>query len=133
MYKRGLWDFTPEEITSLPQNHIFVFGSNEAGIHGKGAAKTALQWGAKFRKGVGMYGRTYAIPTKDENIQTLPKDFISEYVGDFKCFAADQYDLVFVVTKIGTGLAGYDVDTIGPMFKGSPPNVILPFEFEKYR
>lgn len=133
MYKRGEWRFTPPEITSLPHNHIFVFGSNEAGRHGKGAAKTALQWGAKYGKGKGLYGRTYAIPTKDGNIQILPKDFIADYVSEFKYFAADNYDLVFVVTKVGCGLAGYDAETIGPMFKGSSPNVILPFEFEKYR
>ena len=30
------------KITSLPDNHIFVFGSNEAGRHGKGAALDAV-------------------------------------------------------------------------------------------
>ena len=39
---------TPETITGLQENEVFVFGSNEAGIHGAGAAKTALQWGQKM-------------------------------------------------------------------------------------
>ncbi len=29
--------YTPENIVNLDENEIFVFGSNEAGIHGAGA------------------------------------------------------------------------------------------------
>ena len=32
---------TPEYITSLRENEIFVFGSNLAGMHGGGAARMA--------------------------------------------------------------------------------------------
>jgi hypothetical protein len=47
---------TPDEIKKLEQGNIFVFGSNLSGRHGKGAAKTALGWGAKWGQGVGLQG-----------------------------------------------------------------------------
>ena len=42
---------------TLPtRNEIFVFGSNLAGIHGAGAAKVALKFGARYGHGIGLYG-----------------------------------------------------------------------------
>ena len=60
---------TPEHINSLTENQIFVFGSNLSGRHGKGAAKTALGWGAKWGQAKGLQGKTYGIPTKDASIR----------------------------------------------------------------
>jgi hypothetical protein len=37
---------TPDNIKRIEENQVFVFGSNQSGRHGKGAAKTALGWGA---------------------------------------------------------------------------------------
>ena len=34
---------TPDNITQLGPNEIFVFGSNLSGRHGKGAARTAFK------------------------------------------------------------------------------------------
>lgn len=34
---------TPDRITSLNDNEIFVFGSNKEGMHGGGAARTAYE------------------------------------------------------------------------------------------
>lgn len=108
--------------------NIFVFGSNEAGRHGKGAAKTAfLRHGAVYGKGVGLYGKSYAIPTKDVNLVPLPLNKIQKYVEQFLRFAdlnKDRYE--FTVTEIGCGLAGYHPTQIAPMFKGAPSNCILP-------
>lgn len=60
-------------ITELKENQVFVFGSNEAGIHGAGAAKTALEkFGARMYQGFGHFGQSFAIPTKDKEIRTLP-------------------------------------------------------------
>lgn len=39
---------TPEVITTLQPNEVFVFGSNLAGIHGKGAAKQAVKFGKRL-------------------------------------------------------------------------------------
>lgn len=112
---------------------IFVFGSNLAGRHGKGAAKFALQnRGAIYGEGWGLQGNSFAIPTKDENLKTLPLERISSYVQKFNDFARRNPDLEFQLTPIGCGLAGYAYSQIGPMFKDSPSNVVIPEEFQPY-
>jgi hypothetical protein len=126
--------YTPENITELGPNDVFVFGSNQAGIHGAGAAKLALKWGAKMGRGDGYYGQTYAIPTKNDNIETLPLSVIGTYVQDFLRAARRIPYMNFIVTKIGCGLAGYQSKDIAPLFidpiyKSVPDNVILPREF----
>ena len=108
---------------------IFVFGSNEAGRHGKGAALFARQnHGAIYGKGVGLQGNSYAIPTKDKNIRTLPLSSIEKYVDEFLEFAACNQQLEFNVTRVGCGLAGYTDQQIAPLFKAAKnlPNVHLP-------
>lgn len=109
---------------------IFVFGSNEAGIHGAGAAKFAVKHhGAKYGQGVGPQGNSYAIPTKDRNIQTLPLEKIKEYVDEFIFYASQRPLRIFKVTAIGCGLAGYKPEQIAPMFAYAPRNCILPISF----
>jgi len=117
-------------IYGLKENEIFVFGSNEAGIHGAGAAKQALMWGAKPFVGCGLVGKTYALPTKDRNIKTLPLEKIEKYVEGFKKVAKQKPNLKFLVTEVGCGLAGYKPEHIAPFFKDSPSNVILPDNFK---
>lgn len=124
--------YTPEIINSLKPNEVFVFGSNEAGIHGAGAAKIAhLKFGARFREGVGHYGNSYAIPTKDNSIETLPVSEIQKYVDAFVSYARERPYLNFLVTKIGCGLAGYTVNDIAPLFENARniSNIVLPKEF----
>ena len=122
---------TPEDINELAENEIFVFGSNEGGIHGHGAALRALRFGAIRGKGVGLVGRTYGIPTKNKKIQTLPLSSIEPYVKDFIEFARQNPQYTFLVTKIGCGLANFTIEDIAPMFKDAIeiPNIILPKEF----
>ena len=106
---------------------IFVFGSNLAGRHGAGAALTALrEYNAQYGQGYGMQGNSFAIPTKDEEIETLPLNKIEKYVESFLKFAALNPRLRFNVTRIGCGLAGYTDEDIAPMFKGASANCILP-------
>ena len=106
---------------------IFVFGSNLAGRHGAGAALFALQHhGAIYGVGDGLQGSSYAIPTKDFRMRTLPLVEISGYVEGFKAFARMSADMVFNVTRIGCGLAGYTDSDIAPMFKDAPGNCKLP-------
>lgn len=109
---------------------IFVFGANEAGRHGAGAALHArLHHGAIYGQGEGLQGNSYGIPTKDARIQTLPLHIIAIYVKHFKEFAAEFPALIFRITPIGCGLAGYTPADIAPLFEGCPPNCILPAEF----
>ena len=124
---------TPEDITlkDIGQDDIFVFGSNEAGIHGAGAAYFALSLGAEFGQGFGLMGNTFGIPTKDWLIRTLPLSCILFYVHRFIEFAIVNKDFRFYVTKIGCGLAGYTPEQIAPMFKTASNinNIYLPSEF----
>ncbi|QAZ45902.1 hypothetical protein [Mesorhizobium sp. Pch-S] len=109
---------------------VFVFGSNLAGRHGKGAALWAKQHrGAIYGQGEGYQGNSYAIPTKDERIQTLPLFRIRNYAHRFKRFAREHSELTFQLTPIGCGLAGYTPEQIAPMFDDAPANVNLPDEF----
>jgi hypothetical protein len=112
-------------------NTVFVFGSNLAGRHGKGAALYARQHrGAIYGKGIGLQGRSYAIPTKDRHLEPLPLREISRHVQVFLTFAAARPDLTFEVTPIGCGLAGYHAEDIAPMFQGASGNVLLPAQFD---
>lgn len=106
---------------------IFVFGSNLAGIHGAGAALLAAQrYWARPKVGVGRAGQSYAIPTKDCNIQTLDIETITHYVNEFIDYADDHPDLDFYVTRVGCGLAGYTDEQIAPLFFHAPDNCIMP-------
>ncbi|HLS54189.1 MAG TPA: hypothetical protein VK031_09460 [Tissierellaceae bacterium] len=106
--------------------HVFVFGSNLAGRHGKGAALFARKhYGAIYGQGVGMQGHSYAIPTKDYNLRTLPLATIEGYVEEFKSFTREHPDKLFIITPIGTGLAGYSKKDIWPMFKGVGSNCVF--------
>lgn len=123
---------TSNEIKKLESNQIFVFGSNEGGKHGKGAAKTALTWGAKWGQAKGLQGRTYGIPTKDSSIRrTLSVNEIKPYVDEFISFAISRPDLIFLVTEIGCGLAGHKPKDIAPLFKDAVDvvNIHLPERF----
>ena len=119
--------FTPERITSLRTDEVFVFGSNLAGMHGGGAALTAFeQFGAVWGCGVGLQGQSYAIPTMQGGVKT-----IKPYVDEFIDFARSRPDLFFYVTRIGCGIAGFDDDDITPLFAAARavPNICLPESF----
>lgn len=118
------------QIRRLGPNEIFVFGSNEAGVHGAGAAKFARQaFGAQQGVGIGPTGRCYALPTKDRRIQTLPLERIRSHVDAFLAHARQHPDRRFLLTAVGCGLAGYSAPEIAPMFSEAPGNVVFPPEF----
>lgn len=123
--------YTPSYITELEENQVFVFGSNEAGIHRAGAAKMALKFGAVLGCGFGFFGHTFAIPTKDRQLQTLPIRDIAAYVNCFGMYARRQPHLQFLVTEIGCGLAGYTPEEIAPLFYAfrNKANIVLPEKF----
>ena len=111
-------------ITKLPEGHYFVFGSNEAGRHGKGAALCAKKYfGAVYGQGHGEQGSSYAIATKDGSLRSLPLDTIAENVRVFLQHAINHPRKQFAVSRVGCGLAGYKDEDIAPMFKGHPQNV----------
>lgn len=124
MYNRR---FTPERITHLVENEIFIFGSNLAGAHGGGAARVAYNYfGAVWGQGVGLQGQSYAIPTMQGGVDT-----IRPYVDEFIEFATQHPELIFLVTKIGCGIAGFIEEDIAPLFAADIEieNITLPEEF----
>mgnify|MGYP007069882039 FL=1 len=115
---------TPERITALGPNEIFVFGSNLAGMHGGGAAWVAYRkFGAIMGQGVGLQGRSYGIPTMQGGVET-----IKPYVDEFIEFAKSRQDLTFLVTRIGCGIAGFTDEEIAPLFEKAHEvaNIVLP-------
>lgn len=97
---------------------IFVFGSNESGIHGAGAARAALdKYGAVWGVGFGQTGQSFAIPTKDWIVESLPLEVIEMYVKRFVAYTLTSSD-EFFITRVGCGLAGYKDRNIAPFFKG---------------
>jgi len=126
---------TPQNITKLEPNEIFVFGSNESGRHGAGAARQALTWGAIWGQPRGLQGRTYGIPTKNFSItKTLSIPKIQIFVDEFIEYAISRPDLIFLVTEIGCGLAGLSQKDVGPLFKDAIDleNIYLPKKFIQY-
>lgn len=102
---------------------IFVFGSNLAGKHGAGAAKFAAKHkGAIYGQGEGLQWRSYALPTKDWHIKTLPLDQVETHVKHFINCARTNPHLEFQVTRIGCGLAGFKDEQIAPLFINAPDN-----------
>ena len=116
--------FTPEYITHLEPNEVFVFGSNLSGFHGGGAAAVAMKlFGAVWGQGVGLQGQSYGIPTMQGGVET-----IKPYVDEFIAFAKSKPKLTFFVTRIGCGIAGFRDEEIAPLFAEAHnvDNIVLP-------
>lgn len=119
--------YTPDNITQLGEDDIFVFGSNLQGSHGGGAARVARQkFGAIMGQGVGLQGQSYAIPTMQDGVET-----IKPYVDQFIDFAGACDQNTFWVTRIGCGIAGFTDEEIAPLFDRAYDmyNVRLPKSF----
>lgn len=118
---------TPSFISNLEENEIFVFGSNIEGIHGGGAAHTALEkFGAIWGQGSGIQGSSYGIPTMHGGV-----DEIRPYVDKFIDFAEKNPELIFLVTRVGCGIAGFHESEIATLFSEAQniSNIYLPDSF----
>lgn len=111
---------------------VFVFGSNLAARHGAGAAKEAKKYGASHKIAFGRSGMSYAIPTKNSYMNTLPITHIAKHVDTFKQYASEHPDEIFFVTRIGCQLAGYTDAEIAPLFANSPSNCDFAKEWKPY-
>lgn len=118
---------TPDDIRKLKGNEVFVFGSNEKGFHGAGAARYALDhFGAVMGQGEGIQGQSYAIPTM-YNTLAESKGAIDTFVE----YARHHSNKKFLVTPIGCGIAGYTPEEVAPYFKEAimVKNISLPESF----
>jgi hypothetical protein len=117
---------TSENITELKDNQIFVFGSNKRGRHYGGTAKLAVEkFGAIIGVGEGIQGQSYAIPTMGtyEELENALIKFVS--------YAQQHTDKIFLVTRIGCGIAGKDEERIKTFIQKTfgidlPSNIWLP-------
>ena len=117
-------EHTPDMISELKTDEVFVFGSNLEGMHGGGAAYTAFKkFGAAMGCGVGQRGQSYAIPTMHGGVED-----IRPYVDEFIRYAAEHPELFFYVTRVGCGIAGFKDREIAPLFAEARglKNVCLP-------
>lgn len=124
---------TPEEIKRLAPNEIFVFGSNTQGIHGRGAALTAkMRFGAEQYVGEGLTGRCYAFPTMDvaptarfKLVQRSEGGLLYSVALFYDCVLQNP-DTVFLLTKVGCGLAGFGEEFMKRYFKTDAQNLVKP-------
>ena len=115
-----------DRIAELGANEVFVFGSNIQGAHGGGAAWYAhKKFGAEWGVGEGLTGRTYALPTMEGEAS------LKHAVENFIACAKAHPGLIFLVTAVGCGIAGYIPDEVAPLFREatSLENVYLPQVF----
>jgi hypothetical protein len=118
---------TPELISELDPDDVFVFGSNAGGLHGGGAARIAHErFGAVWGEGHGHHGQTYAIDTMS-GLETLARE-----AGDFVAYASSHPEHRFLLTPVGCGIAGYTPEQVAPLFAGIPANVTVPASFAPY-
>jgi len=116
-------------IDELADNEIFVFGSNQKGIHGKGAALDAKnKFGAVQGVGEGLTGQSYALPTKSTPYQSLTIDEVSKNLDTFLEVAKNNPDKTFKMSAIGTNLAEFKPQEIADILfsKDIPSNVHVP-------
>jgi hypothetical protein len=141
-------EYTPDPMSAemLPDNGVFVFGSNTLGHHGGGAARFAhQQLGAEWGVGEGLTGRTYALPTLNFGMTQAAREggesplmTYDQLLQSFKNFvevAKTNPAKKFYLTKVGLGIAGYPLETIHKAFweSGAPfelTNLVYPVEFE---
>ena len=112
---------TPDRITELGPDEVFVFGSNAQGAHLAGAARTAVErFGAVMGQGHGLQGRSWAIDTMS-GFAVLERE-----ASVFVDFARQHPQLTFWLTRVGTGIAGHDERRVAALFAQAPPNVVRP-------
>lgn len=118
---------TPDNITQLEPNAVFVFGSNLAGHHAGGAAKTAHEkFGAEWGIGEGLSGQTYAFPTLERDMHKRGTRGLEASRDRLFATARALPEKTFLLTKVGCGIAGYTEQEMSKLFDHSPENIIKP-------
>lgn len=111
-------------IDQLKPNQIFVFGSNLNGIHAGGAALTAhSKFGAETGIGEGLSGQTYAVPTLERDMHKRGYRGLENSRDRLYATARALPEKEFLLTPVGTGIAGYTYEEIKPLFENLPVNI----------
>lgn len=128
------YKFNTSDFVTLPSKkygHVFVFGSNLNGNHAGGAAMYARLF-HEAQQGVaqGPTGNCYAIPTLDFEYKPINVEHIKGFINEFIKEAQANPNVTYHLTPIGSGIAGFNISSIAPMFANVPNNVILPLEYK---
>lgn len=119
---------TPDNITELEPNQIFVFGSNLSGHHAGGAARLAHdKFGAEMNVGEGLTGRCcYAFPTLGYDMQK--RGGLNLNISKNRLFSTARAlpEKTFLLTKVGCGIANYSEEEMAKLFENSPSNIVKP-------
>lgn len=111
-------------IDQLEPNQIFVFGSNRNGYHAGGAARQAFEdFGAVWGECEGLFGQSYAFPTLGKGYKKLTKKQLIMSRALLYRVAKENPDKEFLLTPVGTGIAGYTYEEITPLFENLPVNI----------
>jgi hypothetical protein len=116
---------------------IFVFGSNEAGKHGAGAARYAADnYGAVPAQGFGLQGESFGLPTCALPVGRpgweMPFEKFQDYVRLFLCYALLHPELEFQVTQVGCGYVGKTAADVAPLFATAPSNCLFDEAWKDY-
>jgi len=125
--------FTPADIQQLEKNQVFVFGSNANGNHIGGAALLAkLKFGAIEGQARGLQGQSYGFETLNTKMKKHPLKEIKKQFKELFEFASSNTDKVFLVTKVGCGIAGFEENEIISCFDINevPTNVWMPVKWK---
>lgn len=119
---------------TVPEDgQVWVFGSNLAGRHGKGAALVARErFGATPGVGRGRMGNAYGIPTKTATLRVRSLADIAHDVADFIAYARHNKAERFFVTRVGCQLAGYADGQIARLFAEAPLNCSFPDPWRRW-
>lgn len=122
----------------IPENGIYVFGSNLEGRHGKGSALIAYrEFDAEYGNSNGPQGRSYAIITKDLNKRvhpSIPRFYIETQIERlYTCARFNQHMDFYIAYTTMPNLNGYSPQEMAEMFSAwpIPENIVFEEEFSK--
>lgn len=141
-------EYTPDpmSVEDIEANALLVVGTNTEGQHYGGAARFAhdklgLEWGVSE----GPSGMAYGFPTlhrpntltdeadRDDN-RVSEQDMLASFEM-LRYYAMANPNIKIYLTKVGGGIAGWDITTVARLFWQSEiphtaSNVVYPIEFE---
>lgn len=111
-------------VVALDPNEILVVGTNGNGEHYGGAAAQAysdfgLAWGVRE----GLSGQSYAFPTLSKKMRAYSLSMLRTGRDTLYWVARNNPDKTFLLTPVGTGIAGIDIEVMSELFKNLPGNV----------
>lgn len=139
-------EYTPERISVLRDNEVFVFGSNLLGHHMGGAARTARRvFNAEMGVFEGLTGQAYALPTLDKDMRRVAPEALRASFHRLLLFALDHPKLTFYLTEVGCGIAGWSIEEVSTLLweavrelseeayelHAMPTNLLIPQRFSE--